>query len=320
MNSVVTGLGAALPKKIILNNDLPDSLNTSDEWITQRTGIKQRYVAGDGETTASLSVEASRKALAMAGVSPNDVDLIIVATVSGDYTFPATATIVQRELNAKNAVAFDVSAACSGFIYALDIADARLKLAKNKCALVIGAETFSRLLDWTDRSTCVLFGDGAGALLLQSENSSRGIQSCILHSDGTGIEYLKTNGGVSSTKNVGFVQMNGQEVFRAAIEKFNDALQELLLYHNMTINDVDLIVPHQANSRIIEKLITLSGIKREKVLITVDKHANTSAASIPLAMSELGCEIFKKNNVVLLSMGAGFTWGAALIKFNTNLE
>ncbi|MDR2794751.1 MAG: ketoacyl-ACP synthase III [Holosporaceae bacterium] len=320
MNSVVIGLGAALPKKIVTNNDLPESLNTSDEWIVQRTGIKQRYLAGDGETTASLALEASRNALAMAGVSPNEVDLIIVATVSGDYSFPATATIVQRELNATNAVAFDVSAACSGFIFALDIADSRLKLNKNKCALVIGAETFSRLLDWTDRSTSVLFGDGAGALLLRAENSNLGVQSCIIHSDGTGIEHLKTSGGISSTKTIGCVQMNGQEVFRAAIEKFNCALNELLLQHNMSINDIDLIVPHQANSRIIEKLITLSGIKQEKVLITVNKHANTSAASIPLAMSVLGYEIFKKNNVVLLSMGAGFTWGAALIKFNSNLE
>ncbi|MDR2682149.1 MAG: ketoacyl-ACP synthase III [Holosporaceae bacterium] len=315
MNSVVIGLGAALPKKIICNNDLPESLNTSDEWIVQRTGIRQRHVASEDETTSSLSVEASRKAMAMAGISADDIDLIIVGTVTGDYTFPATATIVQRELGVKNAAAFDVSAACSGFIYGLDLADARLKLGRSKCALVIGAETFSRLVDWTDRSTCVLFGDGAGAMLLRGENSQNGIQSCLIHSDGTGIEYLKTSGGVSTTKTVGFVQMKGQEVFRAAIEKFNESLKELLLQNNMTIEDIDLIIPHQANSRIIEKLIMLSGIKREKVLITVDKHANTSAASIPLAMSELGCEIFRKKNIVLLSMGAGFTWGAALIKF-----
>ncbi|GHU17043.1 3-oxoacyl-[acyl-carrier-protein] synthase 3 [Alphaproteobacteria bacterium] len=315
MNSVIIGLGGALPKKCILNSELPESLDTSDEWIMQRTGIRQRYVAEEDETTSSLAVEASRKAMSMANVSPDDIDLIVVATASGDYTFPSTATVVQRELVVKNAAAFDISAVCSGFIYALDVADSRLKLGKSKCALVIGAETFSRLLDWNDRSTCVLFGDGAGAVVLRGENSDKGILSSLIYSDGTNVEHLKTSGGVSTTKTIGYVLMNGKEVFRAAIEKFNESLQALLSLNNMTIEDIDLLVPHQANVRIIEKLIASSGIEREKVLITIDKHANTSAASIPLAMSELGTGIFTKKNVVLLSMGAGFTWGATLVRF-----
>ncbi|GHU11745.1 3-oxoacyl-[acyl-carrier-protein] synthase 3 [Alphaproteobacteria bacterium] len=315
MNSVIIGLGGALPKKCVLNCELPKSLDTSDEWIAQRTGIRQRYIACEGETTSSLAVEASKKAMSMAGASSDDIDLIIVATATGDYTFPATATIVQRELGVKNAMAFDVSAVCSGFIYAMDAADSRLKLSKSKCALVIGAETFSRLVDWTDRSTCVLFGDGAGAVVLRSEDSTKGIQSSLIYSDGSGVEHLKTSGGVSTTKTIGSVLMNGKEVFRAAIEKFNESLQMLLSLNCMTIDDVDLLVPHQANSRIIEKLIVSSGIDRAKVLITIERHANTSAASIPLAMSELGAGIFTKKNVVLLSMGAGFTWGAMLLRF-----
>jgi 3-oxoacyl-[acyl-carrier-protein] synthase-3 len=315
MNAVVLGIGSALPKKCVSNDELSSFLDTSDVWIVTRTGIKQRYVAGDGETTASLATEAAKAALTMAKISPTDVDLIVLATVTGDYTFPSTATVVQQKLGIKKTAAFDISAACSGFIYAMDVADSHIKLGKSRCALVIGAETFSRVLDWSDRSTCVLFGDGAGAMVLGAEDSDRGIQSCLICSDGDGVEYLKTSGGVSTTKTTGFLEMDGREVFRFAVEKFNESMEELLRSHNMTIDDIDLVVPHQANIRIIEKLVDHFGISREKILITIHKHANTSAASIPLSMAELGTGIFSQKNVVLLSVGAGFTWGAALLRF-----
>lgn len=314
MNSVLVGIGAALPKKCVLNSDLPAELNTSDEWIIQRTGIKQRYIA-EQETTSSLATEAARNAINHAKLSNDDIDLIIVATVTGDYTFPSTASIVQRELNIKHGVAFDISAACSGFVYAIDIADAYIKNGKSKCALVIGAETFSKILDWTDRSTCVLFGDGAGAVIFQAQDTSdRGIQYCKTYTDGAYIDCLKTSGGVSTTQTSGFVQMDGREVFKFAIEKFFSSLKKLLVDNNMTVDDVDLLVPHQANTRIIEKLIEISGIKKEKVLITLGAHSNTSAASIPLALNEIRDKLFTKRNVILLSMGAGFTWGSAFIK------
>ncbi|MDR2268097.1 MAG: ketoacyl-ACP synthase III [Holosporaceae bacterium] len=315
MNSVVLGIGSALPRKCVSNDELASFLDTSDEWIVTRTGIKQRYVASDDETTASLATEAAKEALAMAKISPQDVDLLVLATVTGDYTFPSTATIVQKNLGIKKTTAFDVSAACSGFIYAMDVADSSIKLGKSRCALVIGAETFSRVLDWSDRSTCVLFGDGSGAMVLGAEDSDRGLQSCIIYSDGDGVEYLKTNGGVSTTKTTGFVKMDGREVFRFAVEKLQEVMTELLCLHSMTIDDVDLIVPHQANIRIIEKLVDHFKIPREKILTTIQKHANTSAASIPLSIAELGTGIFSKKNVVLLSVGAGFTWGAALLRF-----
>lgn len=314
MNSVLVGIGAALPKKCVLNSDLPAELNTSDEWIIQRTGIKQRYIA-EQETTSSLATEAARNAINHAKLSNDDIDLIIVATVTGDYTFPSTASIVQRELNIKHGVAFDISAACSGFVYAIDIADAYIKNGKSKCALVIGAETFSKILDWTDRSTCVLFGDGAGAVIFQAQDTSdRGIQYCKTYTDGAYIDCLKTSGGVSTTQTSGFVQMDGREVFKFAIEKFFSSLKKLLVDNNMTVDDVDLLVPHQANTRIIEKLIEISGIKKEKVLITLGAHSNTSAASIPLALNEIRDKLFTKRNVILLSMGAGFTWGSVFIK------
>ncbi len=314
MNSILVGIGAALPKKCVLNSDLPAELNTSDEWIIQRTGIKQRYIA-EQETTSSLAAEAARNAINHAKLSNDDIDLIIVATVTGDYTFPSTASIVQRELNIKHGAAFDISAACSGFVYAIDIADTHIKSGKSKCALVIGAETFSKIVDWTDRSTCVLFGDGAGAVILQAQDTSdRGIQYCKIYSDGSYVDCLKTSGGVSTTQTFGFVQMDGREVFKFAVEKFASSLNKLLVDNSMTVDDVDLLVPHQANTRIIEKLIEMSGIKKEKVLITLDTHSNTSAASIPLALNEIRDKFFTKRNVILLSMGAGFTWGAVLIK------
>jgi len=314
MNSVLIGVGAALPKKCVLNTELPVELNTSDEWIVQRTGVRQRYIS-ETETTASLATCAAQNAINHAKLSNNNIDLIIVATVTGDYTFPSTASIVQRELDIKHGIAFDISAACSGFVYAIDIADTYIKSGKSKCALVIGAETFSKIVDWNDRSTCVLFGDGAGAIVLQAQDTiDRGVQYCKLYSDGKYADCLKTSGGTSTTQTSGFVQMDGREVFKFAIEKFTSSLKELLIDNNMTIDDVDLLVPHQANTRIIEKLIEASGIKKEKVVMTVDMHSNTSAASIPLALNEIKRDLFAKKNVVLLSMGAGFTWGSSLIR------
>lgn len=315
MNSVVIGIGASLPKKCMTNFDFPAELETSDEWISKRTGIKQRYIATDTETTASLAVAAAFDAMKHANISAGDIDLIIVGTVTGDYTFPAVATIVQQALGIIRGVAFDVSAACSGFIYALDVADLYIKSGRAKCAIVIGAETFSRILDWKDRSSCVLFGDGAGAVILQAKNNKAGIQYCRIYSDGRYVEQLKTTGGVSTTKSSGVIKMDGREVFKFAVEKFTDSFQTLLYDNNINVCDVDLLIPHQANYRIIEKLIENSGIDKEKVVITLDKQANTSAATIPLAMNTVKDHIFTKKNVVLLSMGAGFTWGSALIRF-----
>jgi 3-oxoacyl-[acyl-carrier-protein] synthase-3 len=314
MNSVPIGLGIAAPKKCIANAELPRELDTSDEWIASRTGIRQRYIAEE-ETTASLATEAVLNALDCAKISPKDVDLLVLGTVTGDYTFPSTATIVQRNIGMTGGVAFDVSAACSGFVFALDIADSYIKLGKAKCAVVVGAETFSRIVDWSDRSACVLFGDGAGALVLQAqENTNRGVKYCKIRSDGNYADYLITTGGVSTTKNSGFVKMSGREVFKFAVEKFKESLDELLKDNEITIDDVDLLVPHQANLRIIKKLMEVSGIDEKKVLINIDKYANTSAASIPLALNEAKDSIFSRGNIVLLSMGAGFTWGSCLIK------
>ncbi|MDR2781122.1 MAG: ketoacyl-ACP synthase III [Holosporaceae bacterium] len=314
MNAVPIGFGVALPKKCVKNSDLPKDLETSDEWIISRTGICQRYIA-ENETTASLASEAAHNALKYANISKDEVDLIVVGTVTGDYTFPSSAAVVQKNLGISRGVAFDVNAACSGFIFALDVANSYIKLGKAKCAIVIGAETFSRIVDWSDRSSCVLFGDGAGAMVLQAqEDTDRGIKSCKIYSDGNYADCLFTSGGVSTTQNAGFVKMRGREVFKFAVEKFHELLNDLLHENHMNVNDIDLLVPHQANSRIIQKFIELSGIEEKKVLINIDKYANTSAASIPLAINDVGARFFSGGNVVLLSMGAGFTWGSALIK------
>lgn len=312
MNSVILGFGGALPQKCVKNSELPCELNTSDEWITKRTGISQRYIAED-ETTASLAIKAALDAIKHAKISPDKIDLIIVGTVTPDKTFPATACLVARALNIK-AAAFDLSAACSGFLFALDIADSYIKLNKAKCALVIGAETFSKIVDWKDRSTCVLFGDGAGAAVLEAQDTDKGVVYSKIYSDGAAADLLMTSGGVSTTQNAGFVLMNGQAVFKSAVDCFYKSLQELLNANNMTVDDIDLLVPHQANARIIEMLIDISGIDRSKVLMVVDKFANTSAASIPLALNSIKDCVCTKKNVVLLAMGAGFTWGATLIR------
>lgn len=316
MKSVIVGFGGALPQRCVKNDELPSSLNTSDEWISQRTGIKQRYVIGEGESTATLATEAAKESLDHAKVSPSDIDLIVVGTTTGDYTFPATACIVQKNLGIANSCpAFDVSAACSGFIYSLDIADSFIRTGKSKCALVIGADSFSKILDWNDRSSCVLFGDGAGAVVLKAEeNTDRGIQYCKIYADGSYAKYLVTSGGVSTTQNAGVVTMKGRDVFKFAVEKFRESFQELLKKNALNIEDIDLVVPHQANVRIINKLIDLLKIDPKKVVVTIDKHSNTSAATIPLALNEIKNELGSGKNVVLLSMGAGFTWGAALVR------
>lgn len=316
MKSVIVGFGGALPQRCIKNDELPVSLNTSDEWISQRTGIKQRYVIGEGESTATLATEAAKESLDYAKISPSDIDLIVVGTTTGDYTFPATACIVQKNLGIANSCpAFDVSAACSGFIYSLDIADSFIRTGKSKCALVIGADSFSKILDWNDRSSCVLFGDGAGAVVLKAEeNTDRGIQYCKIYADGNYAKYLITSGGVSTTQNAGIVTMKGRDVFKFAVEKFRESFQELLEKNTLNIEDIDLVVPHQANVRIINKLIDVLKIDPKKVVVTIDKHSNTSAATIPLALNEIKNELGSGKNVVLLSMGAGFTWGAALVR------
>ncbi len=315
MKSVIVGFGGALPQKCIKNDELPESLDTSDEWISQRTGIKQRYVIGENESTSTLATVAAKDALAYAGISPNDIDLIIVGTTTGDYTFPATACVVQKSLGITNGCpAFDMSAACSGFVYSLDVADSFIKAGRAKYALVIGADCFSKILNWNDRSSCVLFGDGAGAVVLKAEDrTDKGIQYCKIHSDGSYVDYLVTNGGISTTQTAGVVTMKGREVFKFAVEKFCESFRELLEKNNLTIEDIDLIVPHQANVRIINKLIDILKIDPKKVVVTIDKHSNTSAATIPLALNEVKDKIGLNKKVVLLSMGAGFTWGAALI-------
>jgi 3-oxoacyl-[acyl-carrier-protein] synthase-3 len=316
MNSVIKGVGSALPRKCIKNSELPKTLDTSDEWIFTRTGIRQRYLIDGEETTSSLATEAAKQALAFAQILPMEVDLIIVGTVTGDYTFPSVATLVQKNLAIANAVAFDVNAACCGFVYAINIADSFIKSGKAKCAIVIGADTFSKILDWNDRSTCVLFGDGAGAVVLQAkEVTNKGIVYCKTSSDGAFADHLITTGGVSTTQTAGVVKMLGKEVFKFSVEKFYESLMELLEYNKMSLDDIDLLVPHQANYRIIKSLMEKSGIDDGKVLITIGEHSNTSAGTIPMALDTVRDSLFRMKNVVLLSMGAGFTWGSVLIRF-----
>lgn len=317
MKSVIVGFGGALPTKCIKNDDLPETLDTSDEWISRRTGIKQRFVISDGENTSTLATKAAQDALDFAKVSADEIDLVIVGTTTGDYAFPATACVVQKNLGIKNCCpAFDVSAACSGFIYALNIADSFIQSKKAKCALVIGADCFSRILDWNDRSTCVLFGDGAGAVVVKAEeNTDKGVQYCKIHADGTYSDVLRTQGGVSATNSSGCVLSQGREVFKFAVEKFQESFDTLLKENNLIADDIDLIIPHQANLRILNKFAEIANIDSSKIVITIDKHSNTSAATIPLALNEVKNQLPNKGNVVLLSMGAGFTWGAMLIRF-----
>ena len=317
--SKIIGVGGYLPSKVLTNNDLSKDVDTSDEWITERTGIKERRIADESETTSSLGIEAAKRAIKNAGISSKDIDLIVVATTTPDNTFPATATSIQSGLGIKKGYAYDVQAVCSGFVYALELADNAIRLGKADYALVIGSETFSRIIDWNDRSTCVLFGDGSGAVILKStdEDSSSSILSNHLYSDGDYKEMLFVDGGPSTSNNVGLLRMDGGGVFKHAVKKISSAIIDALEANEMTIEDVDWFVPHQANSRILEAVAKKININKEKIIVTVDKHANTSAASIPLALNEANKNNqIKKGDIVLLAaMGGGFTWGSSLIRW-----
>ncbi|WP_300973018.1 beta-ketoacyl-ACP synthase III [Sphingomonas sp. LHG3406-1] len=316
LRSVFLGVGSALPARRVDNAELAAQVDTSDEWIVERTGIRSRYIAGDGETTASLAAEACRKALADAGLEATDIGLIVLATATPDQTFPSSATKVQHMLGIKDAIAFDVHAVCTGFLYALTVADSMLRGGNAKTALVIGAETFSRILDWEDRTTCVLFGDGAGAVVLRAEETDgRGILATKLHADGKWGDMLYVDGGPSTTGTVGKLRMKGREVFRHAVVNLADVLGEVLEEAGLTPDDVDWVVPHQANARIIDATARKLGLSPDKVVLTVDRHANTSAASVPLALDVAVKDgrIKRGDTVVLEAMGGGFTWGAAVL-------
>lgn len=315
--SVVLGAGSALPKRRVTNDELAETVDTSDEWIVARTGIRSRYVAGEGETTASLATDAARRALAHAEVDASEIDLIVLATATPDQTFPSSATKVQATLGIPDCIAFDVHAVCTGFLYALSVADSMLRSGNAQKALVIGAETFSRILDWEDRATCVLFGDGAGALVLGAEEGERGILATKLHADGRHNDLLFVDGGPSTTGTVGKLRMKGREVFRHAVVNLADVLTEVLEDAGLTAADVDWVVPHQANARILDATAKKLGLPSEKVVVTVGDHANTSAASVPLAFDTAVKDgrIARGDVVVLEAMGGGFTWGAAALRY-----
>ena len=322
VRSLMVGCGACLPAQVVSNHDLARRVDTSDEWILQRTGIRTRHIAADGETTSDLAYGAAQAALAHAGISAERVDLVVVATTTPDHTFPATAVRVQARLGVTRGAAFDVQAVCSGFIYALAIADNFLRLGQARTALVIGADTFSRILDWEDRTTCVLFGDGAGAVVLeagegQGDASDRGVLSTHLHADGRHYESLWVDGGPSATGTTGHVRMNGQEVFRHAVTRLSEAANEALAVNGVTADQLDWMVPHQANLRIIESTARKLRLPPEKAVVTVDHHGNTSAASIPLALTEAVTDgrVQRGHLVLMEAMGGGFTWGSALVRW-----
>ena len=317
LRSIVLGTGSALPKRQVTNDELARQVDTSDAWIVERTGIRSRYVAGDGETTASLATEAARRALEHAGVEATDIGLIVLATATPDQTFPSSATKIQAALGINDCIAFDVHAVCTGFLYAVSVADSMLRGGSAKKALVIGAETFSRILDWEDRATCVLFGDGAGAIVLGAEESESGILATRLHADGRHNDLLFVDGGPSTTGTVCKVRMKGREVFRHAVVNLADVLNEVLEATSLTPGDVDWVVPHQANARILDATARKLGLPAEKVVVTVDQHANTSAASVPLAFDTAVKDgrIKRGDLVVLEAMGGGFTWGAAALRY-----
>ncbi|WP_296040064.1 beta-ketoacyl-ACP synthase III [uncultured Agrobacterium sp.] len=322
IRSIVRGFGAALPKRVVTNQEIEGIVETSDEWIVQRTGIKQRYIAGEGETSASLGEAAARAALKNGGVKPEDIDLIIVATSTPDNTFPATAVNIQNRLGITGGFAFDVQAVCSGFVYAMATADLYIRGGMAKRVLVIGAETFSRILDWKDRTTCVLFGDGAGAVILEAgegegKTSDRGVLTSNLRSDGSHKEKLYVDGGPSTTGTVGHLRMEGREVFKHAVGMITDVIEAAFEATGTTADDLDWLVPHQANRRIIDGSAKKLGIPLEKVVVTVDLHGNTSAASIPLALATAAADgRIKQGDLVMLeAMGGGFTWGAVLLRW-----
>ena len=315
--SVIAGVGSALPKRCVTNAELAATVDTTDEWIVERTGIRSRYIADDSETTASLATDACRRALDHAGIDASQIGLIVLATATPDQTFPSSATKFQAALGINDCIAFDVHAVCTGFLYALSVADSMLQSGAADTALVIGAETFSRILDWDDRGTCVLFGDGAGALVLKAEDGDRGILATRLHADGRHNELLYVDGGPSTTGTVGKLRMKGREVFRHAVKNLADVLNEVLAAAGLTTADVDWVVPHQANARILDATARKLSLPSEKVIVTVDKHANTSAASVPLALDVAVRDgrITRGDLIVLEAMGGGFTWGAAALRY-----
>ena len=318
-HTIIRSVGAYLPARVLTNDDLAKTVDTSDEWIQQRTGIRQRHVAAEGELTSDLAAAAGKKAMENAGLEIADIDLIVVATTTPDLTFPATATIVQQKLGMHHGYAFDIQAVCSGFVYAVATADSFIKNGMAKRALVIRAETATRLLDWTDRTTCVLFGDGAGAAVVElgKPGEDRGILHSALRSDGHHWNKLYVDGGVSSTQSIGHVRMEGREVFKHAVGMITDVVYEVLEKSGYTIDDLDWFVPHQANKRIIDGAGQKLGLPPEKVVITVDRHANTSAASVPLALhTAVSDGRIKRGDLVMIeAMGGGFTWGASLIRW-----
>lgn len=320
--SVIRGVGAYLPKRIMTNDDFSRIVETTDEWITERTGIKQRHIAADDELTSDLGIAAARQALVRSGIDPVDIDLVICATATPDRTFPATAVRIQAGLGITKGAAFDIQAVCSGFVYAMTTADNFLKTGLFKRAIVVGAETFSRILDWSDRGTCVLFGDGAGAVVLEAQpqhgtRDDRGILAARIRSDGRYEDLLYVDGGPGSTKTTGHLRMNGREVFRHAIQKISGVIEETLVMTGYAADEIDLYVPHQANQRILDGIAKRLGVDPKKIMTTLAKHGNTSAASIPLALNQAFEErrLSEGDLVLMEAMGGGFTWGAVLARW-----
>ena len=319
--SQIIGFGSYLPKEVVTNDDLAKKIDTSDEWIRKRTGIAQRHIAADGELTSDIAEQAARAALENAGVSTDDIDLIVLATATPDNTFPATATRVQSNLDIRRGAAFDVQAVCAGYVYALATADNMLRLGQAETALVIGAEVFSRILDWDDRGTCVLFGDGAGATILRvadaaGNNQDRGILSTHIYSDGAHYDMLYVDGGPSTTGTSGHLRMEGKEVFRHAVHRMSEVVETALEHNGLSIDEVDWLVPHQANKRIMDSIAKRLSLPEEKIVVTVDRQANTSAATIPLALAEAASDgrLREGNLIALSALGGGFSWGSALLR------
>ena len=315
INSKILSCDSFLPKKVVTNFDLEKSVDTTDAWIIERTGIKERHIAGEGELTSDMAYISAKGAIKKAGLEVSDIDLIIVATTTPDLTFPSTATIVQHKLGIKTGFAFDIQAVCSGFIYALSIADKFIKTGQVKNAVVIGAETLSKIVDWTDRNTCVLFGDGAGAVVLSASNDDSGILITSLYSDGSYGDMLNTSGGPGISGTSGYIQMSGKEVFKHAVEKMSNCVVDSLKKVNLEVKDIDWLIPHQANARILSAVAKRIELSEEKIVMTVQNHANTSAASIPLALSSVIDKIKKSDIVVMEALGGGLTWGSIVIKW-----
>ena len=322
IRSVIRSVGAYLPKRVMTNADMAKLVDTTDEWIAERTGIRSRHIAADGELTSDLGLAAAKQALVRSGIDPGDIDLIICATATPDRTFPATAVRIQAGLGITHGAAFDLQAVCSGFVFALTTADNFLRTGQFKRALVVGAETFSRILDWSDRGTCVLFGDGAGAVVLEAQpqkggRGDRGILATRIRSDGRYEELLYVDGGPGSTKTTGHLRMNGREVFRHAVQKISGVIEETLVESGYSADEIDLFVPHQANARILDGIARKLGVAPGKIVMTLSKHGNTSAASIPLALNQaFEDHRVKEGSLVMMeAMGGGFTWGAVLARW-----